>query len=176
MRKKPFCTYWDTRREMPLVLACCWICGLLCGVAFFSVSSPETFSVMRRAVLCPVSIVGLINAALIPFLLSAFFALLSMNWMVMGICFVKAFLFAFVSLGMLSGFGSGGWLLRFFLLFGDCAAMPLLYWYWSRYICTSIGLRWIAVSAAFLLVLLLITSLDYRVFAPLVCLIDSMKG
>ena len=109
-------------------------------------------------------------------LLSVLFLAFSTPWMVVGICFAKTFLFSFVSLGILMSFGSGGWLLRFFLLFGDCAAMPLLYWYWSRYICTSIGLRWIAVSAAFLLVLLLITSLDYRVFAPLVCLIDSMKG
>ena len=174
MRKKPFCTYWDTRREMPLVLACCWICGLLCGVAFFSVSSPETFSVMRRAVLCPVSIVGLINAALIPFLLSAFFALLSMNWMVMGICFVKAFLFAFVSLGMLSGFGSGGWLLRFFLLFGDSTALPLLYWCWMRFV-RAAAHSWIMIVVVCCLLLGAII-LDYRVIAPFVCMIDSMKG
>ena len=174
MRKKPFCTYWDTRREMPLVLACCWICGLLCGVAFFSVSSPETFSVMRRAVLCPVSIVGLINAALIPFLLSAFFALLSMNWMVMGICFVKAFLFAFVSLGMLSGFGSGGWLLRFFLLFGDSPALPLLYWCWMRFV-RAAAHSWIMIAVVCCLLLGAII-LDYRVIAPFVCMIDSMKG
>ena len=169
MRKKPFCTYWDTRREMPLVLACCWICGLLCGVAFFSVSSPETFSVMRRAVLCPVSIVGLINAALIPFLLSAFFALLSMNWMVMGIC-----LFAFVSLGMLSGFGSGGWLLRFFLLFGDSTALPLLYWCWMRFV-RAAAHSWIMIAVVCCLLLGAII-LDYRVIAPFVCMIDSMKG
>ena len=174
MRKKPFCTYWDTRREMPLVLACCWICGLLCGVAFFSVSSPETFSVMRRAVLCPVSIVGLINAALIPFLLSAFFALLSMNRMVMGICFVKAFLFAFVSLGMLSGFGSGGWLLRFFLLFGDSTALPLLYWCWMRFV-RAAAHSWIMIAVVCCLLLGAII-LDYRVIAPFVCMIDSMKG
>ena len=174
MRKKPFCTYWDTRRQMPLVLACCWICGLLCGVAFFSVSSPETFSVMRRAVLCPVSIVGLINAALIPFLLSAFFALLSMNWMVMGICFVKAFLFAFVSLGMLSGFGSGGWLLRFFLLFGDSTALPLLYWCWMRFV-RAAAHSWIMIAVVCCLLLGAII-LDYRVIAPFVCMIDSMKG
>ena len=174
MRKKPFCTYWDTRREMPLVLACCWICGLLCGVAFFSVSSPETFSVMRRAVLCPVSIVGLINAALIPFLLSAFFALLSMNWMVMGICFVKAFLFAFVSLGMLSGFGSGGWLLRFFLLFGDSTALPLLYWCWMRFV-RAAAHSWIMIAVVCCSLLGAII-LDYRVIAPFVCMIDSMKG
>ena len=174
MRKKPFCTYWDTRRELPLVLACCWICGLLCGVAFFSVSSPETFSVMRRAVLCPVSIVGLINAALIPFLLSAFFALLSMNWMVMGICFVKAFLFAFVSLGMLSGFGSGGWLLRFFLLFGDSTALPLLYWCWMRFV-RAAAHSWIMIAVVCCLLLGAII-LDYRVIAPFVCMIDSMKG
>lgn len=175
MRKKPFCTHWDTRRGMPLVLACCWICGLLCGVAFFSVSSPDTLSVMRRAVLCPVSIVCLINAALIPFLLSAFFALLSMNWMVMGICFVKAFLFAFVSLGMLSGFGSGGWLLRFFLLFGDSAALPLLYWCWMRFVRTSAAHNWIMIAVVCCLLLGAII-LDYRVIAPFVCMIDSMKG
>lgn len=162
--------------RMLLILMFSWLSGLLCGAFCYLKSPPEIVSLMHRAVACSASIVGLLNAALIPFLLSVLFLAFSTPWMVVGICFAKTFLFSFVSLGILMSFGSGGWLLRFFLLFGDCAAMPLLYWYWSRYICTSIGLRWIAVSAAFLLVLLLITSLDYRVFAPLVCLIDSMKG
>ena len=174
MLKSRDCARTAARKGMSLILAVCWIIGIVFGVFCYSSSPTEVTSLMHRTLSCSVSIVGLLNAALIPFLLSAFFALLSMNWMVMGICFVKAFLFAFVSLGMLSGFGSGGWLLRFFLLFGDSTALPLLYWCWMRFV-RAAAHSWIMIAVVCCLLLGAII-LDYRVIAPFVCMIDSMKG
>ena len=164
------------RKGIYLILAACWICGLLCGVIYYSAASADIVSLMHRTVFCSASIVGLLNAALIPFLLSAVFMAVSKPWMVAGICFMKAFLFSFVSMGCLAAFGSGGWLFRFFLLFCDCAVLPVLCWYWFRYISAPVRPWWIVTSVALAVVIVLVTVLDYRVLAPFVCLIDSTKG
>lgn len=171
-----FCTRLDSRNGMPLVFALCWICGLLLGVFPYCFFSPETISLMHRTASCSASIVGLLNAALIPFLLSAAFAAFSMPWAIGGICLVKAFLFSFVSLGILVSSDTGGWLLRYFLLFCDCTALPLLYWYWLRSVSMPLGLYWLIITGAVLVALVFVTVLDYRVIAPFVCLIDSTKG
>ena len=176
MRKSWFSSSLTARKGMSLILAACWICGLLCGVFYYSSSLPDIIPLMHRTVSCSASIVGLLNAALIPFLLSALFMAVSRPWMVAGICFVKAFLFSFVSMGCLIAFGSGGWLFRFFLLFCDCVVSPVLYWYWLRHISTPVRSWWIVTSVALAIVIAFVTVLDYRVFAPFVCLIDSMKG
>ena len=75
---------------------------------------------------------------------------------------------------IISGFGSGGWLLRFFLLFGDSTALPLLYWCWMRFV-RAAAHSWIMIAVVCCLLLGAII-LDYRVIAPFVCMIDSMKG
>ncbi|MDO5545243.1 MAG: hypothetical protein Q4F81_05400 [Eubacteriales bacterium] len=176
MRKNRFYPYPVARKGMPFILAVCWISGVVCGVFCYWASSPEIISLMRRTPVCSVSIVGLLNAALMPFLLSAFIMVFSVPWMILGISFVKAFLFSFASMEILVNFGSGGWLLRYFLLFSDCAALPLLYWYWLRSVSMTRNLRWLVDTCIVLVALVMITVLDYRVIAPIVCLIDSMKG
>ena len=174
VRENQFSPRFIAHERMPLVVAFCWFAGLLCGVACCAVSSAEIVALMHRTVSCPASIVGLLNAALIPFLLSAVSMAFAKPWIIAGICFVKAFLYSFVSIGILMSFGSGGWLLRYFLLFSDCAALPFLVWYWSRPVSVPVRPRWIA--AVLLLILAAVTALDYRIIAPIVCLIDSTKG
>lgn len=120
------------RKGMTYILAICWLFGLLCGVFCYSVAGPDTVSLMRGVAQHSVSIVGFFHASLIPFLLSALVVALSAPGILLAICFVKAFSFSFVSLGILLNAGHCGWLLRFFLQFSDCATMPLLYWCWSR--------------------------------------------
>ena len=175
MGSSQFCQQPTIRKGVMLLFACCWISGVACGVFCYSVSSPVVTSLMHRIRLCSASIVGLMNAALIPFLLSALFTAFSMSWMLPGLCFAKAFLSSFVSAGVLVSYGSGGWLVRYFLLFCDCAALPLLYWYWSKS-ATPEKQRWFLITGSVFLALALVTFLDYRVIAPIVCLIDSMKG
>ena len=172
MRKSWFSPLSIPRKGMPFVLAVCWTSGLLCGVFCYHASPLEIPSLMHRAISCSASIVGLLSAALLPALLSSFFLAFSMPWIILVICFVKAFLFSFVSIGILMSFGSAGWLLRYFLLFSDCAALPVLYWYWLH----SLSGQGRACSIVCTGVVALVTVLDYRVIAPFVCLIDSMKG
>ena len=163
------------RKGVMFVFACCWISGVVCGIFCYSVSPPAVTTLMRRTYLCSASIVGLMNTAMIPFLLSALLAAFSMSWVLPGICFLKAFISSFVSAGVLVSYGSSGWLFRFFLLFCDCATLPLLYWYWLISVIPG-KLQWYLISGCVFLALAVVTILDYRVIAPFVCLIDSMKG
>ena len=176
MHKNWFSARLNARKGMPFVLAMCWIGGLLFGAFPYFFFSPETFSLMHRIVSCSASIVGLLNAALLPFLLSAFFGVFSMPWAIAGVCYVKAFLFSFVSLRILVSFGSGGWLLRYFLLFSGCTTLPLLYWYWLCSVSMPDRLHWLIVTCTVFAAIVFTTILDYRIIAPFVCLIDSTKG
>lgn len=176
MRKSRYCSRMVARKGMPLILAVCWITGVVFGAFCYSSSPPEVASLMHRAVFCSASIVGLLNAALIPFLLSALFMALSMPIVLFGLCFVKAFLFSFVSMGILACSGSGGWLLRCLFLFSDCAALPVLFGYWFWFVSAPGKSCRFVTTCVVLLVLVLVTILDCRVIAPIVCVIDSMKG
>ena len=174
MLKSRDCARTAARKGMSLILAICWINGIVFGVFCYSASPPEVISLMHRMLPCSVSIVGLLNATLIPFLLSALLIALSMPVMLIGLCFLKAFLFSFVSMGVLACAGSGGWLLRYLFLFSDCAALPVLLWYWFASV--SGKYSQFAPFCILFLVLVLVTILDYRFIAPIVCVIDSMKG
>ena len=164
------------RKGMSLILAICWIIGIVFGVFCYSSSPTEVTSLMHRTLSCSVSIVGLLNAALIPFLLSALFMALSMPVMLFVLCFLKAFLFSFVSMGVLAYAGSGGWLLRYLFLFSDCVTLPVLFGYWFGFVSAPIKSRLVLTTCVVLLALAVVTILDYHVIAPIVCVIDSMKG
>ena len=168
MRKNSICLFPRARKEMPFVLAIFWFLGLLCGVIWYVISSKDAVSLMRGAMFCAVSIVGLPNAVLIPFLLSALFTAMSVPEMLVVICFFKACSFSFVSLGLLLSMDSGGWLLRCLLLFGDCTMMPLLYWYWLRSLTPSETSHRVATGFT-LFMIVLVAILNYCVIAPALC-------
>ena len=176
MRKGRLSLSFNTRKEMSTVLAVCWYSGILCGIIYFSVCDTGVISLMHRIASCSASIVGLLSVSFIPFLLTSFFLAISKIWVVFGVCFIKSFLFSFVSIGCLTTFGSGGWLLRYFLLFSDCVVLPALFWYCMRFISAPVRVCWMITTITFVIVIVLFTVLDYRIIAPFVCLIDSTKG
>lgn len=155
------------RKGWRFLLAFFWCSGLLCGI-LVSFSAEDTFSSwMRMNKVGSVSIVSLLCVSLVPFLLSAFAVFISMPSLMLPVCFCKAFLFAFVSVGVMQAYGSAGWLIRNILLFSDCLTAPVLYLFWLRIISSPRRNRiW---EGSFLCALLiLIGSLDHRVFSPLV--------
>ena len=176
VRKGCLSLSFNTRKEMLTVLAVFWYSGLLCGIVYFSVCDIGIISLMHRMVSCSASIVGLLSVSFIPFLLTSFFVAISKTWVLLGVCFFKSFRFSFVSIGCLTTFGSGGWLLRCFLLFCDCAVLPALFWYWMWLISAPFRAHHIAVTVTFAVMILLLSAMDYRIIAPFACLIDSMKG
>lgn len=146
-------------------LAFSWLSGLICGICAFSCAGNSAFSVMRGAFSGSVSIVGLLGVTVLPFLFSAFAVFISKPGLLLVASFGKAFLASYVSLAVMLAFGSAGWLIRWLLCFSSCAAAPLLYWYWLRYIS---GERKFSGFEVFLLISLLIFigSLDYCVILP----------
>lgn len=161
------------RRGCRFFLACSWLSGLVCGILVSLSAGSLLVSLMRSTLYVPVSIVGLLCVTILPFLFSALAVFLSRPGLLLPICFAKAFLLAFVSVGILRAFGSAGWLLRWLLLFGDCASVPVLYWFWLRYISGNRPLcGWEAISM--LSLGLLIGSVNYSVISPfLVRLIET---
>lgn len=162
-----FRLFWpDHRCRQPVAaLACSFTLGLILG-ACFSVSASETLTpTMRAAATGCVSIPGLLSAMLLPFLFSAFAVYISNQWLLFPIAFCKAFLFAFLSVGLMGAFGSAGWLIRLLLMFGDILSMPLLWWFWIRSLTTRRGpaLRCLVPVIALLLA---VGSFDYCVISP----------
>lgn len=153
-------------------LAFVWLGGLVCGI-LLSLSAGQTYiSWMRGMPLAPVSIVGLLLVSCLPFLCSALAVLFGKAILVLPVCFGKAVLFAFVSFGVLQSSASGGWLLRWLVMFTDVALMPVLYFFWLRCL---VGDRRIRFGHIFLLVavVFLIAVVDCSIVSPfLVGLID----
>lgn len=161
------------RRGCRFFLASSWLLGLICGILVYLSAGGILVSLMRSTLYVPVSIVGLLCAAVLPFLFSALAVFLSRPGLLLPICFGKAFLLAFVSLGVIRAFGSAGWLLRWLLLFGDCVSAPMLYWFWLRYIPGDRLLSGWEAASLFSLGLL-IGSVNYSVISPfLVRLIET---
>ena len=160
------------RKGGRLLLAFFWFFGLFCGILFFMAAGDSFFPLMRSVSSSTVSIVDLLCMTALPFLLSIFLISLSGPVVILPICFCKAFLFSFVSLGILQTFGSAGWLLRCFLLFADCTVIPFLYWFWLRHLVDNRPF-YSAEAILTLSFVFLIGSVDYRIISPFVaCLIE----
>ncbi len=124
-----------SRRKMTsLLLAFCWCSGLFCGIFAFLNWGIENISWMRSAPYGAVSIVSLVEITLIPFLISALAVCFSMAWVIYPVCFCKAVLLSFVSMGVMQAFADAGWLMRWLLLFSDLLGAPLLYGFWLRHL------------------------------------------
>lgn len=152
-------------RVSPFVLAVSVFLGHFLGVCFSLCASSSFLSMMRMAVSSPVSIVSLLSAILLPFLISAVAVYLDRPVLLLPVAFVKAFCFSWVGLGVLSYFGSAGWLIWFLLMFSDCCSLPVLYWYWRRHIRENSSFDW-SVSILVLSILVLIGAFDYCFISP----------
>ena len=154
-------------------LACCWFCGLLIGFLYGRNADPSYFYLMRMAASSCMSIVGLLTALCLPFLISALAVfLMRPQWMLL-ICFLKAFTFACCGCALTAAFGSAGWLVRILLQFSDCCTIPFFYWFCMRNLSgfstdTPSDLRVCGIA------LMIVGTLDFCVISPfLVKLIDN---
>jgi hypothetical protein len=122
------------RKFSPWFLAFSWILGMLLG--FFSAHAASSFltSLMRQSVSYSASILGLLAASIVPFLISALAVSLYEPWLLLIISTLKAFGFSFCACGVSLAFGQSSWLVRFLFLFSDYFTIPLMYLYWLRHI------------------------------------------
>lgn len=117
-------------KESVLSLASSYFAGLILGGCMFYAAGGSFFSLMRAGDYSRMSIVCLLAVLFLPFLFSAFAVYIHQSWLLMPICFLKAFIFAFVYVGISVSFADTGWLVRFFLMFSDIATLPLLWLFW----------------------------------------------
>lgn len=154
---------WRCKKQI-FLLACAYLIGLISGVLFSMSASGALYSTMRTAVSGRVSVFGLLSAILLPLLFSALAVYISKAWLLIPIAFCKAFLFAFLGIGIMASYGSAGWLIRILLMFSDILTMPLLWWYWLKALSGAHTRVWHAAAAA--APALLIGSIDYCVISP----------
>ena len=154
------------RKGYAICLAFFFLCGFLLGIFAFSCMDSSILPLMRSASVSPVSIVGILCVTILPFLISALAVYISEPWILFAVAFGKAFCFSFLSMAAMLSCGSGGWLVRLFLMFSDLLGLPVLYLYWQRSLCRE---RSFSPQEAFtvLSLLLFIGSVDYRMISPL---------
>ncbi len=161
------------RKDSRRYLAFSWVSGLAGGCLAYLLGGESLHALMRGVLYAPVSIVGILCVSLLPFLLSAYAVFLSNLSFLLPICFLKAWLFSQISLGIYQAFSSAGWLMRILLLFSSWTSLPILYWFWLRYLSPEHRASTLEALLACSL-LLLVGSIHIRVISPfLVCLIET---
>ena len=125
--------FWH--RRAAFVLIAFFLLGHVLGILLSGSAGTFFLSSMRTVVSSRVSIVSLLSSAVLPFLFSAFAVWLAQPMLLIPIAFWKAFLFSYLGYGLFSAWGSAGWLIAGLVMFGKICAMPLLCWYWLRYVC-----------------------------------------
>lgn len=140
----------DLRKRRSVLLAFCFVFGAGSGIYFNTFADDVFFlSLMRSMRNHSVSIVVSLAILLLPFVFSALAVYLSAPGLLFPVCFVKSFLFTYVSFGFYLALNGSGWLLRLFFMFADVFSVPVLYYYWLRHIS---GIRkfsfteWFAIS------------------------------
>ena len=154
------------RRGSTVVLAVFFLVGFILGFFPFFLSESASFSLMRRSVFESVSIVGFF-LFLLPFLISVLAVIFSAHSLLYFICLLKAFLFSYISFGLIISFREIGWFIRIFILFGDIIALPVLYLFWHQYISGKLMLSFSS-GIAFFSIICLIWSIQMRFIIPLI--------
>ena len=147
------------------LLALSWVSGLLLGALAANASKDILTPLIYGSVLCDASILGLLCASLLPFLLSAFAVFLSEPWLLLIISTFKAFSFSFCASGVSLAFGQSSWLVRFLFLFSDLCLVPVLCIYWLRHISGRHTVRQWELPAC-LCAAAVVSCIDYCFIAP----------
>ncbi len=153
------------RRDFRFRLAFFWFLGFAGGLFCYGSSDVSYFSLMRSYSFGTVSIVRMLMLSLFPYFLTAIAVLFSASWLLYFLCFGRAFVFCCVSFCFLCAFGSAGWLIWFLALLSDLAGLPILYFFWLKFL--SGAMRRKCFSSFFLMGIgTLLCSLEYYIVLP----------
>ena len=151
-------------RKRPFLLTVFFLLGHLLGVLISGHASEFLFSAMRTVVSSRVSIISLLSTLVLPFLFSAIAVYLAQPMLLFPIAFWKAFMFSYMGSGLITAWGSAGWLMAPLVMGGSFCSLSVLYWYWTRHICGE-RFRWGTFSLA-LAALAVIGIIDLFVIEP----------
>ena len=151
-----FGLHFRQRSYLIISLIISWCLGILFGYFFYE---PSFSSMVRCAVMQPVSIVGLFSCLFFPLLFSYLSVIMNKPIIILIVCFLKAASFGFSVTILSSLFATATWLVRFLLLFSDSFFCIVLLLLWLRrfhhskihnycdfFICSMIGIGIAAVD------------------------------
>ena len=148
------------------ILSFCWTAGLMAGICLYCSAADLLVPLIGAIPRADVSVM-LLYMDLLMILLSAA-AVWCSNWgLLFSLCFGKAFLLGFVSVGFLYCFGHGGWLMRKLFLFGEWLTAPILYCYWLRCLRQNGSRRYYVVLAVTLLFSFTARYADFCIISPI---------
>lgn len=147
-----------------IILAVCWILGMLGGCLCSQHCGDFCVRLLRQASVSAPAKVSSVSTALLPFLLSALAVSIGEPWLLPMIGTFKAFSFSFCAWGVCLAFGQSSWLVLFLFLFSDFCLIPVLYLYWLRHIQGVLASVW--ENGLIVLYALFISVLDSGVIAP----------
>ena len=153
------------------ILAFLWILCFTLGLGFSSYCT-DTFLLMRVLPSANVSIVGLITASVLPYVLISVSILLQRNETLYLTIGLKAFSSGYAIYALSDSYKSAAWLMSLFLLFSDTISTITCLWLSYRYIDCNRFTFLTDCIAGLLLILFAITT-NYFFFAPLLNLFTS---
>ena len=122
------------RKYAIIFLSFSWVFGLASGLLYSFCLYPRYDPLVMSALFADVTIVDIMLISVIPIVLSVLCVHCSFPVLLIPLAFFKAFSFSISSFRLLWAFGNAGWLLRFLLMFSDCALVVVLLWLWIRHI------------------------------------------
>ena len=153
------------RRYPRWYLAFSWLLGLGAGGLVFRYAG-DNVSLMPLAAAGQPSIVSLFLCTSLPFLLCAFALSLDKPGILLPVCFLRAFFYAYALSGVFCFFEGSGWLIRWLLMFTPTFGCALLYGYAGRHISGLFGVSFWELMGCLLLVAALVL-LDCSFVSPL---------
>ena len=135
-----------------IYISLAWVLGLLIGFAFCASVPNATFEAFAPISGHSTSIVRLLFVAFAPLLLSLLLHHYHRNYLAYILIFTKALLFSFSFAFIEHAYSGAGWLIRFFCMFPELAAVTILLWFWiSNIRKTALSGNEVAVSLSTLL-------------------------
>lgn len=111
-----------------LLILLVWCTGMLTGI-YVSLHNFPNVSSWVHSYDGGVSIVSLLICSAFPFVIYAFLTSCGLRWLLLPLCFTKAFMYCFCACSVALVYGSGGWLARILLLFSNTVSTTVLLWY-----------------------------------------------
>lgn len=115
----------ECRKSWSFLALSCFL-GAVAGVVVADAVGSHYFLLMRMAVGCHVSIVGLAVSVWIPFLVSVFFIVHSKPWLACLICVLYITDFVVTGYALAVSFARAGWLVKCMMQFSDVCLIPAL--------------------------------------------------
>lgn len=114
------------------VLAFLHLSGLVSGIAAYISAEDAVAPLICPALYTSATSNTVLMVMCLPFLLSLVAVFISYPLVLSAVCFLKAFTFSLITLGIYRCISHTGYFCLLFLCFTDMASMPVLYFCWQR--------------------------------------------